>query len=308
MTFLVAGGTGLVGSSVLRLLSHRDIQAEGVSSKDVDLCNRNQTFQLISDARPNVLIMAAAKVGGIVANQQDPVGFLSVNLQIQTNLLDAAHEFNIDKVVFLGSSCIYPRDSVQPILEEYLMTGPLEPTNAPYAMAKISGLQLVQAYRRQFGHRWISLMPTNLYGPNDNFDLESSHVLPALLRRFHEAKLDNLDAVTLWGTGAATREFLHVDDLSKAILHCVASYNEDLPLNVGTGIETSIKNLALEIAQIVGYAGDIKWDKNRPDGTPRKVLDVKRINAIGWRNEIDLANGIRETYEWFKESQKKSQS
>jgi GDP-L-fucose synthase len=279
---------------------------KGVSSKDADLSDRDQTFQLISDTQPKVLIMAAAKVGGIVANQRDPVGFLSENLQIQTNLLDAAHAFKVTKVVYLGSSCIYPRDSIQPILEESLMTGPLESTNAPYALAKISGLQLVQAYRRQFGHSWISLMPTNLYGPNDNFDLESSHVLPALLRKFHEAQANKRDEVILWGTGAATREFLHVDDLAKAILHCLKFYDGDFPLNVGTGVETSVKNLALSIAQIVGFSGEIKWDDSKPDGTPRKVLNVKRINDIGWKSEIDLIDGIERTYEWFKKSQMES--
>ncbi len=302
MNYLVTGSTGLVGSAVLRLLGKLEVEAQGVSSKDFDLCSRERTFQLISETRPKVLVMAAAKVGGIVANQKEPVGFLSVNLQIQTNLLDAAHNFNVEKVVFLGSSCIYPRDCAQPILEEYLMTGPLEPTNAPYAIAKISGLQLVQAYRRQYGHTWISLMPTNLYGPNDNFDLESSHVLPALLRRFHEAKTNNLSSVTLWGTGSATREFLHVDDLARAILHCAKSYNKDTPLNVGTGIEISIKDLALTLARIVGYSGDVNWDKEKPDGTPRKVLDVQRINGIGWKSEIGFENGITDTYEWFKKN------
>lgn len=308
MNYLVTGSTGLVGSAVLRLLGKLEVEAQGVNSKDFDLCSRDQTFQLISETRPKVLVMAAAKVGGIVANQKEPVGFLSVNLQIQTNLLDAAHNFNVEKVVFLGSSCIYPRDCAQPILEEYLMTGPLEPTNAPYAIAKISGLQLVQAYRRQYGHTWISLMPTNLYGSNDNFDLESSHVLPALLRRFHEAKTNNLSSVTLWGTGSATREFLHVDDLARAILHCAKSYNEDTPLNVGTGIEISIKDLALTLARIVGYSGDVNWDKEKPDGTPRKVLDVQRINGIGWKSEIKFENGINDTYEWFKKNYAESVS
>ena len=284
----------------MRLLAQRKLNVRGVSSKDVDLCNRDQAFNLISETLPKVLIMAAAKVGGIAANQADPVGFLSVNMQIQSNLLDAAHAFKVERVVFLGSSCIYPRECAQPIREEYLMTGALEPTNAPYAIAKISGLQLVQAYRRQFGHSWISLMPTNLYGPNDNFDLNSSHVLPALLRRFHEAKVNHASELTLWGTGTATREFLHVDDLAKAILHCVDSYDEDLPLNVGTGVETSIKDLALTIARIVNFNGRINWDSDKPDGTPRKVLNVNRINNIGWRSEIDLENGIEEMYEWFK--------
>lgn len=308
VNYLVTGATGLVGSSVMRLLACHETEVQGVSSKDVDLCNRDQTFQLISESRPSVLIMAAAKVGGIAANQSDPVGFLSTNLQIQTNLLDAAHTFNIQKVVFLGSSCIYPRDCQQPIIEEYLMTGLLEPTNAPYAIAKISGLKLLQAYRQQYGHAWISLMPTNLYGPNDNFDLESSHVLPALLRRFHEAKANSLDAVTLWGTGGSTREFLHVDDLAKAILHCVSFYDGEMPLNVGTGIEISIKDLAITVARIVGYEGEIRWDKTRPDGTPRKVLNVQRINDNGWRSEIELEVGLRKTYEWFKRNQTESLS
>ena len=300
MSTLVTGATGLVGSAVMRLLEQRGVAAQGVSSRDADLCNRDDVYQLISETQPKVLIMAAAKVGGIIANQNDPVGFLAVNLQIQTNLLNAAHNFGVKKVVFLGSSCIYPRDCAQPIREEYLMTGPLEPTNAPYALAKISGLQLVQAYRKQFGHSWISLMPTNLYGPNDNFSLESSHVLPALLRRFHEAKKDKRDVVTLWGTGTATREFLHVDDLAKAILHCASNYDEPTALNVGTGLEISIKDLAILVSDLVGYRGQIAWDEEKPDGTPRKVLDVSRINSLGWQSQVGLEDGIRDTYEWFK--------
>lgn len=299
MSFLVAGSTGLVGSSVMRLLEERGLEAQGVSSTDANLCDRDEAFSLISKKRPRVLIMAAAKVGGIVANQNRPVDFLSINIQIQTNLLDAAHTFDVERVVFLGSSCIYPRECPQPIREEYLMTGPLEPTNSPYAIAKISGVELVKAYRRQFGHSWISLMPTNLYGSHDNFDLESSHVLPAMIRKFHDAKIAGAKSVTLWGSGNPTREFLYVDDLASAILHCVSVYDEQMPLNVGTGVEVSINELATTVSRVLDYEGQILWDKVRPDGTPRKVLDVTRLNSIGWKHETNLEEGILKTYDWF---------
>jgi GDP-L-fucose synthase len=302
MTILVAGDTGLVGRAIVRKFNEGQISFLGASSKVVDFCDRNSTFEYINLVKPEIMIMAAAKVGGIVANRDKPVDFLSLNLQIQTNLLDAAHNAKVRKVVFLGSSCIYPRECNQPIREASLLTGPLEPTNSAYAIAKISGVELVKAYRRQYGHTWISLMPTNLYGPFDNFDLESSHVLPALLRRFIEAKSTGSKSVTLWGTGSPTREFLFVDDLASAILFCANNYDDALQINVGTGIETSIKDLANLIKQIIGFEGSILWDKDKPDGTPRKVLDVGLLHSMGWKHTVELEEGIRRTYEWYLES------
>lgn len=302
MTILVAGDTGLVGRAIVRKFNERQISFLGASSKEVDFCDRNSTLEYVNHVKPEILIMAAAKVGGIVANRDNPVDFLSLNLQIQTNLLDAAHNAKVRKVVFLGSSCIYPRECNQPIREASLLTGPLEPTNSAYAIAKISGVELVKAYRKQYGHSWISLMPTNLYGPFDNFDLESSHVLPALLRRFIEAKSTGAKSVTLWGTGSPTREFLFVDDLASAILFCANNFDDDLQINVGTGIETSIKDLANLIKQIIGFEGSILWDKDKPDGTPRKVLDVGLLHSMGWKHTVELEEGIRRTYEWYLES------
>jgi GDP-L-fucose synthase len=228
------------------------------------------------------------------------VEFLSENLQIETNLIDACHAANIDRVLFLGSSCIYPKECPQPIREEYLLTGPLEPTNESYALAKISGLKLVQAYRKQYGHKWISAMPTNMYGPGDNFDLQTSHVLPALIRRFHEAKISGADHVTLWGSGTPMREFLHSDDLAAACLHLLACYDEDVPINVGTGADIPISELAKQIKAVTGYTGSIKWDTSKPDGTMRKVLDISKLKASGWEAQISLAEGLKNTYNYFQ--------
>jgi GDP-L-fucose synthase len=261
--------------------------------------DRNAVFQFLSDEKPDAVIIAAARVGGIQANNNFPVEFLSENLQIETNLMDAAHKSNIDRLLFLGSSCVYPKFAEQPIKEEYLLTGALESTNEAYSLAKIAGLKLVQAYRKQYGHNWISAMPTNMYGPGDNFDPESSHVLPALIRKFHDAKVSGATSVTLWGTGSPRREFLHSDDLGRACLFLLENYDEDVALNIGMGKDISIQELAELIKAIVGFEGSIEWDTTKPDGTPRKLLDVSRITALGWKPSISLEQGIRSTYDWY---------
>jgi GDP-L-fucose synthase len=299
----VAGHGGLVGSALTRAIDAKaDLEWFGASRIDLDLLDRNKVFEYVFDTKPDSVIVAAAKVGGIVANNDFPVDFLSENLQIQTNLIDAAHNAQIRSLIFLGSSCIYPKFSEQPINEESLLTGPLEPTNEPYAIAKIAGIKLVQAYRKQFGYKWISAMPTNLYGPGDNFDLNSSHVLPALIRKFHEAKVNGKTVEPLWGTGSPRREFLHVDDLASGVLHLLDGYDAMQPINIGTGYDISIKDLADLVARVIGYSGEIHWDSNRPDGTPRKLLDISRILETGWQPTIELGDGIESTYEWFKSS------
>ncbi len=250
--------------------------------------------------KPDVVIDAAAIVGGIGANNVFPVDFLSKNLQIQNNLMDASHAAKVARFVFLGSSCIYPRECPQPIKEEYLLTGPLEKTNSAYAIAKIAGIELIRSYRKQFGHRWISLMPTNMYGPKDNFELENSHVLPALINRFVSATENKDRSVTLWGTGGPMREFLHSRDLAQAVLLSLDKYDEDSHLNVGTGEDLTIKELAAKIAKESGFEGEICWDSSKPDGTPRKVLDITRLKSLGWKPKITLEEGIRETIKWFK--------
>jgi GDP-L-fucose synthase len=302
MTILVAGATGLVGSAIVREIKRIGKQVKGISSKDVDLLDRRSTFAYIKDLNPSVLIDAAARVGGIGANNSHPVDFLTQNIQIQSNLMDAAHEANINNFVFLGSSCIYPRDCAQPIKEEYIMTGALEQSNSAYAIAKIAGLELIKSYRKQYGHKWISVMPTNLYGPNDNFDLENSHVFPALIRKFIEGKRKNTQSVTLWGSGSPKREFLHVDDLAKAILVCLEKYDSDQHINVGTGQDIEIQELASKIANQVGFTGEIVWDKAKPDGTLRKVLDTSKITDLGWKPSISLDSGIAQTVQWYQEN------
>ncbi len=300
----IAGHKGLVGSALVRAVETGGQHSwTGAGREELDLLNRDQVFEYIHSSRPDAIVIAAARVGGILANSSFPVEFLSENLRIMTNLLDASHSANIDRVLFLGSSCIYPRMSPQPIREEYLLTGELEPTNEAYALAKISGLKMIQAYRKEYGRDWISIMPTNLYGPNDNFDIESSHVLPAMLRRFDEAKENSVPSVEVWGSGSPRREFLHVDDLAQACLFVLENYSGDIPLNVGTGVDVSIKELAELTRDIVGYGGEIKWDTSRPDGTPRKLLDVSRIEKLGWRHKIQLSDGLKNTYEWYKSSQ-----
>jgi GDP-L-fucose synthase len=253
------------------------------------------------DERPEYVVLAAAKVGGIMANSTYPADFYSDNIRIQTSVLDAANEFGVRRVLFLGSSCIYPKFAQQPIREDSLLTGALEPTNDAYAIAKIAGVMHVQALRRQFGASYISAMPTNLYGPGDNFDLETSHVLPALIRRFHEAKVRGDQQVTLWGSGTPLREFLHVDDLASACVALLERYDNGAPINVGVGKDIRIKDLADMIAQIVGYDGSVEWDASKPDGTPRKLLDISQIEALGWRPSIPLEKGLRSTYQWYVE-------
>ena len=304
MTILVAGGSGLVGSAIVSEFKRLNRDVIGISSKDVNLLDRNKTFEYINDLKPTAIIDSAAKVGGIGGNNSFPVEFLSQNLQIQTNLMDAAHAAKVDKFVFLGSSCIYPKACPQPIKEEYLLTGELEQTNSAYAIAKISGIELIRSYRKEYGHRWISLMPTNLYGPNDNFDLENGHVLPVLIRKFVEAQQTNAEEVITWGTGTPLREFLHVEDLARAVLLCLDKYDDAQHINVGTAEEISIKNLAEKIANKVGFKGKIVWNKNKPDGTLRKVLDNRRILDLGWKPLISLDEGITKTIEWYVQTKK----
>ena len=297
----VAGHRGMVGSAVWRALESAGFtDLIGWSSAEVDLTDRDSAMDAVLSARPDVVVVAAAKVGGIMANATYPVEFLTDNLRIQTNLFEAAHAADVDRLLFLGSSCIYPRMAPQPIPESALLTGPLESTNDAYAIAKIAGIIGVQSYRREYGRRWISAMPTNLYGPGDTFDLETAHVLPALIRRFHEASLAGAPSVTLWGTGSPRREFLHVDDLAAACLRLLDVYDEDEHINVGVGDDVTIAELAALVADVVGYSGEVEWDAARPDGTPRKLLDVSRISALGWEPQIGLAEGIGSTYETYR--------
>ena len=299
MTILVAGGSGLVGSAIVRELKQLNKDVIGISSKDVDLLDRDKTFEFIKNFKPTAIIDSAAKVGGIGGNNSYPVEFLSQNLQIQSNLMDAAHAAKVSKFVFLGSSCIYPRDCAQPIKEEYLLTGELEQTNSAYAVAKIAGIELIKSYRKEYGYKWISVMPTNMYGPNDNFDLENGHVLPVLIRKFIEAKRSGSGKVNLWGSGAPLREFMHVDDFAKAVVFCIDKYDDSKQINVGSGHEVSIKDLATKISAVVGFTGEIIWDSSKPDGTPRKVLDSSKITKLGWKPLISLDQGIASTVEWY---------
>jgi GDP-L-fucose synthase len=300
MKIYVAGHRGLVGSAIVRAIEadgkHTWI---GQSRSELDLLDRKAVFKYLADEKPDAVVIAAAKVGGIRANDTYPVEFLSENLQIETNLMDAAHAAGTPRLLFLGSSCVYPKMAQQPIKEEYLLTGELEKTNEAYALAKISGLKLVQAYRKQYGHKWISAMPTNMYGPGDNFDLENSHVLPALIRKFHDAKTQGSPNVTVWGSGSPKREFLHSDDLGRACLFLLENYDGEVAINVGVGEDIPIKELAEIIQGIVDFQGEIVWDNTKPDGTPRKLLDVSRITALGWKPEIKLEQGIRSTYGWY---------
>jgi GDP-L-fucose synthase len=300
MTIVVAGHTGLVGSAIFKALEDRGDSVIGINSKVVDLLDREATFEFIHDHKPQLVIDAAAIVGGIGANNQFRVEFLSKNLQIQSNLMDASHAANVERFVFLGSSCIYPRDCAKPIKEEYLMTGPLEVTNSAYAIAKIAGIELIKSYRKQYSRRWISLMPTNMYGPRDNFDLETSHVFPALINRYVTARRKGASEVTLWGTGAPKREFLHSTDLASAVLLAVEKYDSELHLNIGTGEDLSIKELSAKISEFSGFQGETKWDVSKPDGTPRKVLDVSRLRSLGWKPKVSLDEGIRETIQYFE--------
>lgn len=297
----VAGHRGLVGSAIVRALKERGYRNLLLATHDeLELRDQPAVTQFFARQLPEFVFFAAAKVGGILANSTAPAEFLYDNLTVQTNVIHAAWQHGAQKLVFLGSSCIYPRLAPQPIKEEYLLTGPLEPTNEAYAIAKIAGLKLAAAYRAQYGFPAVSLMPTNLYGPGDNFDLKTSHVLAAMMRRFHEAKLKHSPSVTLWGTGTPRREFLHVDDLATAACFVMERYEDGDLLNVGTGEDQSIAELAELMARVVGFAGEIRFDPSRPDGTPRKLLDVSRLHALGWRASIGLEDGIRSTYEWYR--------
>ena len=296
----VAGHRGMVGSAIWRDLSARGYDdLVGHPSSEVDLRDRDAAMDAIGSAKPDALVLAAAKVGGILANSTYPVEFLTDNVRIQTNVLEAAHAAGVERVLFLGSSCIYPKLAAQPIPESALLTGELESTNIGYAIAKISGIIAVQSYRSEYDRHWISGMPTNLYGPNDNFDLETSHVLPALIRRFHEAKESGADVVTLWGSGSPRREFLHVDDLAAACHLLLTDYDEPGHVNIGVGEDVTITELAALIADVVGYTGSIAWDSTKPDGTPRKLLDVSLLNSLGFTPAIGLREGIESTYAWY---------
>jgi GDP-L-fucose synthase len=296
----VAGHRGLVGSAITRAVeSGSEHEWFGRTRQELDLLDRKAVFQFVAEQKPEAVVIAAAKVGGIHANNTYPVEFLSENLQIETNLIDACYAAGIERVLFLGSSCIYPKLAPQPIKEEYLLTGALEPTNEAYALAKISGLKLVESYRREYDRKWISAMPTNMYGPGDNFDPQNAHVLPALIRRFHEAKVSGAASVTCWGTGTPMREFLHADDLAAACLHLLENYDGDVALNVGTGEDVTIKELTELIADVIGFEGEILWDDTKPNGTPRKLLDVSKIKALGWEPKIGLREGIQSTYQWY---------
>lgn len=300
----VAGHSGLVGSAIVRALRNAGGgEIIAWESSDLDLRDRQQVLDAVTQARPEIVIDAAAKVGGILANSTQPVDFLRDNSLIQINVMEAAHAAGVNRLLFLGSSCIYPRLATQPIRETSLMSGPLEPSNQAYAMAKISGIFLVEAYRRQYNRQWISAMPTNLYGPGDNFDLESSHVPAAFIRRFHEAKLNGDAKVTMWGSGSPRREFLHVDDLAAACLTLLDRYDNPETVNVGCGEDISIREFAETVRSIVGFEGTIEWDESKPDGMPRKLLDTSKITELGWTPSIDLRDGLKSTYEWYLSSQ-----
>jgi GDP-L-fucose synthase len=306
----VAGHNGLVGSAIVRKLQEKGYKNILTAPKSyIDLRYRDEVEYFISETKPEYVFLAAAKVGGIMANSNLKADFITDNLQIQTNVIEMSHKYGVKKLLFLGSSCIYPKFATQPITEDQLLTGPLEPTNDAYAIAKIAGITMCRAYRQQYGFNAISLMPTNLYGPNDNFDLETSHVLPAMIAKFHKAKKDSYvidpggpwyaPSVKLWGDGSAMREFLHVDDLAEACYVCMQKYDGEEHINVGTGVDVTIKELANTISSVVEFAGDIEWDTTKPNGTPRKVLNVDKIKALGWSSKISLREGIEKTYEWY---------
>jgi GDP-L-fucose synthase len=297
----VAGHRGLAGSAICRRLRQVGYSNLILRTRDeFDLRDAAAVNEFFTTERPEYVFLAAALVGGILANSSRPAEFIHDNLAVQTNVIDAAYRSGVAKLLFLGSSCVYPKLAPQPIKEEYLLSGPLEPTNEWYAVAKIAGIKMAQAYRRQYGFRTISLMPTNLYGPHDNFDLDSSHVLPAIIRKLHDAKLERAGQVVLWGTGSPRREFLHVDDLADAALFLMLNYDEEQIVNVGTGEDLTIRELAEMIAEVVGYGGSFRFDTSRPDGTPRKQLDVSRLKFLGWTARIPLREGVAATYEWFQ--------
>lgn len=298
----VAGHRGLVGGGVVRALQRQGFKNLILRTHaELDLTEQSAVRKFFEETRPEAVVMAAARVGGIHANNTQPATFLRDNLLIQDNVIDAAHHSGVSKFVFLGSSCIYPKMAPQPIKEDYLLTGPLEPTNEWYAIAKIAGLKMCQAYRRQYGFNAISLMPTNLYGPGDNFDLQKSHVLPALIRKFHDAKVRGDKNVEVWGSGTPRREFLHVDDLADAVVYLLQNYDAEPIVNIGWGEDVTIRELAEMVMSAIGYSGELTLDPSKPDGTPRKLLDVTRLHGLGWRPKIPLKKGIETTYEWFKQ-------
>lgn len=302
-TVYIAGHRGLVGSSIWRKFESEGFTAlVGRTSSELDLKDREAVFRFFAETKPRYVVLAAAKVGGILANNTFPVDFLSENLRIQVNVLDAALKYGVERLLFLGSSCIYPKFAEQPINEDALLTGHLEPTNDAYAIAKIAGIMQVQAVRRQYGLPWISAMPTNLYGPGDNFSPEGSHVLPALIRRYDEAMTTGSRTLTNWGTGSPRREFLHVDDMADACLHLMENYDGPQQVNVGTGTDVSIKDLAALVAEAVGYTGSIRWDESKPDGTPQKLLDVTKIERSGWTAQVGLHEGVASTVRWYREN------
>ena len=299
----IAGHNGMVGSAIWRTLGAKGYHnLVGVSSKDLDLRKQKAVRDFIRKTKPDVIIDAAAKVGGILANNNFPYQFLMENMQIQNNLIDAAHRLAVEKFIFLGSSCIYPKLAPQPLKEEYLLTDSLEPTNEWYAIAKITGVKACQAIRNQYEKDFVSLMPTNLYGTHDNFDLTSSHVLPAMIRKFHEAKINNNAVVTLWGSGTPMREFLFVDDMAAAVVFALENELPDYLYNVGTGEDLTIRELAETIQKIVGHQGEIIWDATKPDGTPRKLMDISKMHELGWKHQVHLEEGIQKTYNWFLEN------
>ena len=301
-SIFVAGHCGLVGSALLRALTARGATRLIARTRaQLDLENQAGVFALFEDERPELVILAAAKVGGIVANNTFPADFIRSNLAIQNNVIEAAYRYGTKKLLFLGSSCVYPKNATQPITEDELLSGPLEPTNSAYAVAKIAGIEMCRAYNRQFGTDFIAVMPTNLYGPGDNFDLNSGHVLPALIRRFHEARTNGLAKVTLWGSGAPRREFLHVDDMADACLMLLERHSGNDLVNVGCGEDVTIRELAELVRRVVGYDGAMEWDTSKPDGTPRKLLDSSRLLRYGWHARIRLEDGVRATYKWYVE-------
>ncbi|MFA5247672.1 MAG: GDP-L-fucose synthase [Patescibacteria group bacterium] len=301
----IAGHNGLVGSAIARKLKTKGFNNLILKTRaELDLLDQQATAEFFQKEKPEYVFLAAAKVGGIVSNQTYPADFIYQNLTVQNNIIRQAHLSGVKKLLFLGSSCIYPRECQQPIKEEYLLTGPLEETNKPYAVAKIAGIIECQSYNRQYGTNFISVMPTNLYGQNDNFDLQNSHVLPALLRKFHEAKINNSQETVVWGTGSARREFLHVDDLADACIFLINNYDQGEIINIGTGEDVSIKEIAETIKNITGFSGKITWDKSKPDGTARKLLDVSKIHDLGWRHKINLADGLKSYYQWYLENKK----
>ncbi len=299
----VAGHRGLVGSAIVRSLERQGYtNVIGRTHKELDLTNQAAVDEFFKTEKPDVVVLAAAKVGGINANNTTPAEFAYINMQIQCNVIDCCHRYKVKKLLFLGSTCIYPKMAPQPIPEDALLTGPLEQTNEAYAIAKISGLEMCKFYKRQYGDDFISCMPTNLYGPHDNYDLSGSHVMPAMIRKFHEAKVNNLPTVELWGTGTPLREFLYVDDMADACVFLLENYSGEQHVNIGTGVEITIKELAETVKKTVGYEGEIVWNKDMPDGTPRKLTDVTKLHNLGFKHKVDLEEGVKLAYEWFKDN------